>query len=373
MILGLLACHADPLPPLRQEAYVWQRVWSPAVEQAVAGSDFDALTVLAAEISWSDGAPSITEIALPTLPAGTTLAIRSAVPADDPAPLLAPLIDALLSAHPEAAAVQLDIDLPTARLPEYAGWVTRLSAGCPVPVEITALPTWLSSPAMADLAGAAARVVLQVHWLDPSDPDHLLDPDALDHLAALSRLDRPLSAALPAYGYQLARDDDGGLAGIVAEQGSLIGGEEVMADPVAVARLVAALEVDRPEHLTGLHWFRLPVDGDLRAWPLQTLRAVRQGRPPITDAALTTADDGGALTLTLTNTGEARLLPPAVLVDGSILAADGLGGWRWSAGASRLLPEHAAPLQPGESVVVGWLRPLSEAPTLRLSPPTSDR
>lgn len=373
MILGLLACHADPPPPLRQEAYVWQRVWSPAVEQAVASSDFDALTVLAAEVSWSDGAPGITEVALPTLPAGTTLAIRSAVPADDPTPILAPLIDALLAAHPEAVAVQLDIDLPTARLPEYAGWITDLSAGCPVPVEITALPTWLSAPAMADLAEAADRTILQVHWLDPSDPDHLLDPDALDHLRALSRLDRPLSAALPTYGYQLARDDDGRLAGIVAEQGSLIGGEEVMADPAAVAGLVAALQADRPDHLTGLHWFRLPVDGDLRSWPIQTLRAVRQGRPPTTDAALTTADDGGALTLTLTNTGEARLLPPAVLVEGNVLAADGIGGWRWSAGSSRLLPEHAESLQPGESVVVGWLRPLSTPPALRLSPLSSDR
>lgn len=374
MILGLLlACRAAPLQPLREEAYVWQRVWSPAVEQAVASSDLDALTVLAAELDWPDGAPRITEIALPTLPANTTLAIRSAAPVDDPTPVLAPLIRTLLAAHPEATAVQLDIDLPTARLAEYTDWITRLSAGCPVPVEITALPTWLSSPAMADLTAVAARTILQVHWLDPSAPDHLLDPDAWEHLRVLSHLDRPFSAALPAYGYQIARDPDGGLAGIVAEQGHLVsGGEEVMADPVAVARLVTALRDNRPEHLTGLHWFRLPVDGDLRAWPIETLRAVRQGRSPTTDATITAADDGGALTLTLKNTGEARLSPPTIVVEGSVLAADGLGGWRWSAATSRLLPEDAPPLQPGASMVVGWLRPLSTPPALRLSYDTSD-
>ncbi|MFT5680222.1 MAG: hypothetical protein ACI8RZ_001128 [Myxococcota bacterium] len=378
MILGLLACTAAPPAaphpePLRQEAYVWQRVWSPAVQQAVADSDFDALTVLAAEVSWSDGA-SVTAIPLPTLPKGTTLAIRAMVPPGDPTSTLTPLIAELLIAHPEAVGIQLDIDLPTARLGEYTGWLTHLSADCPLPIEITALPTWLSSPAMPALALAAARIVLQVHWLDPSDPDHLLDPDAAGHLRAMDRLGRPFSAALPTYGYQLALDDAGGLAGIVAEQGSLAGGgREVMADPVAVAALVSALQANRPEHLTGLHWFRLPIDGDQRAWPIETLRAVRQGRPPMTDATLTTQDTDGALTLTLRNTGEAELRPPEVIVEGGVRAADGLGGWRWSPGLSRLLPEHAESLMPGDAVVVGWLRPLDAAPTLRLSHPPADR
>ncbi len=380
MILGLLACALsekpqepqEPQEPLRQEAYVWQRVWSPAVRQAVAQSDFDALTVLAAEVAWSDGA-AVTVIETPTLPPGTTLAIRVAVPPGDPTGTLAPLIADLIAAHPEAAAIQLDMDLPTARLASYADWLTRLGAGCPLPLEITALPTWLSSPAMPALADAADRLILQVHWLDPSDPDHLLDPDAAAHLAAADRLGRPLSAALPAYGYQLALDDNGGLVGIVAEQGSAPGGRELMADPAAVAALVADLTADRPAHLTGLHWFRLPVEGDRRAWPPQTLAAVRQGRTPVSAGELTLTEDDGALTLTLHSTGEATLPPPEVVVEGAVMAADGLGGWRWSPGQGRLLPEHAAPLRPGASVVVGWIRPLAEPPVVRLSPPTTDR
>jgi len=56
--LALLALACQPREraagPLPQEAYVWQRAWTPAVREAVSQTpDFAGLTVLAAEIDLS--------------------------------------------------------------------------------------------------------------------------------------------------------------------------------------------------------------------------------------------------------------------------------------------------------------------------------
>ncbi|HWN42100.1 MAG TPA: hypothetical protein VNW71_07740, partial [Thermoanaerobaculia bacterium] len=58
LALAFLALACQPREraagPLPQEAYVWQRAWTPAVREAVSqASDFAGLTVLAAEIDLS--------------------------------------------------------------------------------------------------------------------------------------------------------------------------------------------------------------------------------------------------------------------------------------------------------------------------------
>ena len=374
MWFWFLACRPD-LPPLQETAYVWQHQWSPAVRDAVAMADFDGLAVLVAEVTWDGRAP--VRVQTGTLPPHSTLVLRVAPPPRDPVAVLSPLIADLTQKHPQAAAIQLDLDLPTARLSEYTDWLRRLRAHTELPIEITALPTWLSSADLPALSAAADRLTFQVHWLNPDEPDHLLDRDALTHLHAAARLGRPFSVALPAYGYQVALDGEGALVGIAAEQGNLQvpeGGSVavVMADPVAVAEVMAAIQADRPDHLVSVSWFRLPVAGDQRVWPTQTLAAVRQGREPVQSMTLTQANDAGAWTLTVNNTGEATLPPPVVAVEGTMLTGDGVGGWRWQPGAGRMVPEHAEAIPPGASVVVGWVRPLSGVPGVRLSPSDAD-
>ena len=48
--------------PLTQEGYVWQRVWTSQVREAVAEArgKFSGLTVLAAEVDWRDQQPAVT-------------------------------------------------------------------------------------------------------------------------------------------------------------------------------------------------------------------------------------------------------------------------------------------------------------------------
>ena len=50
--------------PLPHEVYVWQRAWTPAVRDAVAahGGDFDAVTVLAAEVGWERGPRQVARV-----------------------------------------------------------------------------------------------------------------------------------------------------------------------------------------------------------------------------------------------------------------------------------------------------------------------
>ncbi len=57
--------------PLRHEVYVWQRAWTQPVREAVAqrATNFAELVPLKAEISWTDGKPQLTRVAVdyPTL------------------------------------------------------------------------------------------------------------------------------------------------------------------------------------------------------------------------------------------------------------------------------------------------------------------
>ena len=58
-LLALLACrHPHASGPLRQEAYVWQRSWTPAVREAVRQANgISGFVVLAAEVDLRQGAP----------------------------------------------------------------------------------------------------------------------------------------------------------------------------------------------------------------------------------------------------------------------------------------------------------------------------
>src|SRR5213592_1531712 len=50
--------------PLRHEVYVWQRAWTEPVRNAVAqhATNFSALAVLKAEVSWKDKQPQVARV-----------------------------------------------------------------------------------------------------------------------------------------------------------------------------------------------------------------------------------------------------------------------------------------------------------------------
>ena len=361
-----------------QWAWVWQRVWTPAVGAAVERSDFDGLLVLAAEVSWSGSAADVHVVELDDpLPVGSAVVVRVEVPPEDvdPTDVLVPLVVSLFEAHPEAVGLQLDMDLPTRRLREYPAWLSvvreRLAGRW---LEVTTLPTWIEARALIDVAEAVDRTVLQVHWLDPAAPDHLLSPLAVEHVEAMAGLGQPFRVGLPTCGYAVALDSAGSLVAVAAEQGTPAippGGRvaSLLPDPGAVASLVAGWTKDRPELLRGLVWFRLPTAQDQRAWPSQTLAAVRQGRVPVARAepiarspASVRPRDKRLWDIVLRNTGDASLPLPALEVDGRVRMAEGVGVYAWSADRGQFLPSpKAAPLPPSSELVIGWLRTASDS------------
>lgn len=360
MLLLLLFSCASPTAsgPLPQDAYVWQQVWTPAVQDAAHTHPFRSLVVLGGTLDWEDG---LVLFERPGLPPGSALALRveAPPPGEDTLPALQNALAQLALAHPEAPYLQLDMDLPTSRLGEYAAWMEALNqAGLP-PLRITALPTWLDDPAFEDLAHAAPHFVMQLHWFDPIHPTHLLDPQALEHIEEAAELGVPFSAALPSYSYSLMFDAQGQRVALTAEQAKTapIGGyaEQLRADPAAVAHVVASLEQSHPRDLEALIWFRLPTAQDQNSWSLTTLTSVAAGVAPVAQAEIQVQETGENLwQFQLLNTGTETLEMPQLLWETDPDLWDALGSYHQNQG--HLSPRAAQTLQPGESQVVAWAR-----------------
>jgi len=371
-LVGVLALSATALAgcvsldpptstaPLVHRAYVWQRAWTPAVQQAVHDHDLDGLGILTHEVRWHGLRPQVATVALPELPAlhapDLVRVIRVAVPPEgvDLPHALAPILEPACA----RGVVHLDMDLPTGRLPEYAAWLERLRPTCDL--RITALPTWLEAPAFTRVARGG--FVLQVHWLDPADPTGpLLHPHALPAIQRAARLGEPFQVALPAYGHRVwmhgdqvvdvhSEDVGAGPVGAVPRV--------VMADPHRVAGLLDALLEYHPAALTGVWWFRLPTDQDELAWSAATLTAVRTGAPLHHDVQVQRrSQPDGSTALCLHNRGTLAALPEPVPIATGL--AGGRAGWRFSPARTALVPPPGAPpLQPGRTRCVGWSRPL---------------
>ncbi|HSN88535.1 MAG TPA: DUF3142 domain-containing protein, partial [Thermoanaerobaculia bacterium] len=215
LLLLLAACRSERVSgPLRQEAYVWQRSWTPSVREAVAEArGFAGLVVLAAEVDFRGAAPRVVRVPLsgPALrasgrPVGVAVRVLS-FPGrfgDDPrlgrylAKLARSLLAEVKAQELPVSEIQIDYDCPESKLDDYRGLLPVLrEAVAPVPVVITALPAWLSQKrAFGELMAAADGTVLQVHSLSPPrGPDErivLCDPEAArEWVEAAARFGRP--------------------------------------------------------------------------------------------------------------------------------------------------------------------------------------
>jgi hypothetical protein len=391
LLASALACrHPHASGPLRQEAYVWQRSWSPAVREAVRQAPGVAgFVVLAAEVDLRQGSPRVSRIPLdPSLkesgkPVGAALRVTTFPSrfADEPGivQLLAGLTgDLVTEARAKGIAlseVQIDYDCPESKLDDYRGLLPRLrKAAAPVSLTFTALPSWMGQRrTFAKLIAAADGYVLQVHSLaPPASPEEdfsVLRPDAArEWVAAAARFGRPFRVALPTYGYLAAFDPQGKLVGLSAEGPLLSWPEglrlrEARSDPEAAAGLVRGWTRDRPAELAGLLWYRLPVEGDRLNWTGSTLRAVMAGRASRGAVRVDVrAPEPGLVEIDLLNSGDGEAAAPSPVSigwrDGSLLAADGLAGYLAARDQDRVRLERRRPglLRPGERRTIAWLR-----------------
>jgi hypothetical protein len=381
-------------PPLGQAAYVWQRNWTAAVAEGVRKADpgLSKLVFLSAQVDWdrdraivirvrpgyealcSSGrrvglALRITVAQTPLVPGGSAVAELAALASN--------LVAEANGSGLQPVEFQIDYDCPESRLREFSGWLPVLKrAVLPCALTITVLPCWLSHPDCRQLLDVADGFVLQVHSLSMQsgkrEPRLLDSRDARCAVWRAARFGRPFEVALPTYGYLVARDGSGKWLGVAAEQlmtrrppdCTL---EEVRSDPVQVAELVREWLSDSPATMTGLIWYRLPVDGDRLNWTSPTLACVMKGVTP--QPALTVENlqrDDCLCDIQVGNRGTADGVLSGVVIhipcgSNDVEAADALGGWSltrgpgslWLAAPVRELPQR---LKPGESKTAGWVR-----------------
>lgn len=362
LVLLALACQpreraAGPLP---QEAYVWQRAWTPAVREAVGqATDFAGLTVLAAEIDLSHSPLRAFRVGIDWQalratgrPVGLALRIGrfqgwgggTGRFADEPetvrglAGLAGELAKQARSHGLGLREIQIDYDCPESKLSDYPVLVEAVRRSVsPAPVTVTALPSWLRQQrAFRSLSRKADGVVLQVH--SPRSAELVHPAEALRAVEEAAKAGRPFRVALPTYS---------------------------SADPDALAGLVQRWTAGRPPELAGLVWYRLPVASDTQNWPRATLLAVMAGRAPRREIRAALRRPSPALVeIDLLNTGEAEVpLPSPVGLrwdSDTLTAADGLLGYRLlrpGPRAARLeSPEPSRSLRPGERRTIAWLR-----------------
>lgn len=411
-LLGLAVCvlgsqlKTGAAGTIPQEAYVWQRAWTEPVRESVqahAGA-FSNLVLLAAEVSWQDDHPRVTRVALPwkmlsqiKTPLGLALRIgpfggpfsEYDATAGALAALAASLVDEARSNGAGVLELQIDFDCAESKLDGYREWVVACKrAVAPVPLTITALPSWLGQPAFRALAAAADGYVLQVHSLvRPKSfdaPFSLCDPAAAR--AAVRRAGEigvPFRVALPTYGYLLAFAPDGRFVGLSAESPAQSWPanarlREVRADATAISALVQEWAAQRPPALRGIIWYRLPMEGDILNWRWPTLDAMLQLRSPREHVrAASRRVESGLLEISLVNDGEldisSRLAVTVHWQDARLQAGDALRGFELvEEGPLTAKFQSRSPprLRAGDTWTLGWLRLNKDAGvTLELSQP----
>jgi hypothetical protein len=372
-VLLLCACERQDAAPLDQQLYVWQRHWTPAHELALKDSrgDFSTLRVLALQAfpnaGWSRARIDPALLKQDARPLIAVIRLDGQLKALDEQQVTAQILQVLADWQGQGltlSGIEIDHDAGNARLPAYTEFLLHLRGALPasLPLSITALPAWLDSPQLPALLASVDSSVLQVHAV--SDPRRgLFDPEQARRWAeAWGRVtDKPFYLALPAYGVALLPDADG--APVVESEVPLERGgqrRELLADPQQLSRLAKELREDRPAHLAGLIWFRLPLVNDRRAWSLSTLRAVARGEALSSQLSLTLSESNGLYDIALNNRGNLDNAWPARI---SVKArdcegADALAGYALQQGPDLLTftRQRDGRLPAGGQRAIGWAR-----------------
>ncbi|MGH8779550.1 DUF3142 domain-containing protein [Paraburkholderia sp.] len=372
-----LAGCSKPASPLPNDAYVWQRVWTDGVVAAMraSGGLVGTWHILAAELDargrWSDVAPDWSVLASEHAPVVAVVRIDGALNRLDDSTLIAHvtrLLDAWKHRGVNVAGLEIDHDCATARLAGYQRFLAALRARLDpsMRLSITALPTWLDSPAALDgVLAQTDEAVLQVHAVMNPVQGLFDDTRALAWMRAFARHNRhPWRVALPTYGTRVTWSRDGRVTGIESEQPALQSDDlahELVAQPNEISAFAARIAKERPDGLAGIVWFRLPTDDDTRAWSLATWRAVLAHTPlqPALTVRTREAAGSAARDLVLVNAGNADApLPARIRVDARCDAADGINGYVIDRDTQSLFLRRAQDglLRAGRQRTVGWIR-----------------
>jgi hypothetical protein len=378
--------------PLPQQVYVWQRAWTPPVLGAVAehATNFSEVAVLVAEVSWKNKIPQVARVAVdfPLLAkthcrVGLVLRVgpfngglsTNKLAVNFLAGLATSLVAEARANQVEPAELQVDFDCAESKLDDYRVWLSAVQSRlAPLPVTLTALPSWLDSAAFAKLASAATNYILQVHSLTkPTQidaPFSLCDPVVAKHaVTKAGEIGVPFRVALPTYTYIVAFNAAGKFMGISAEQertwpdGAQL--REMSADPLVMSSFMQTWSTNHPAAMRGIIWYRLPVADDNLNWRWPTLGAIIAARVPQEKfQAAARRVEPGLVEISLENPGEldisSRLAVEVRWSAARLIAGDGLRGFELAeqnVSAARFQNQSSQfRLSAGEKIVIGWLR-----------------
>ena len=396
-LLGLMACGPRPPTTFDAEAYLWKRKWTAETVDSLTrvGEMVERLVVLGAEIDrWPSNdtnpevqGPEWAGKGLGGAAPSIGLAIRApvfsgnfSVDGLEIACLEETLRELARCAEQDGLAVaeyQIDFDCPQRSLAGYSRWLERLRAAVPSgsALTITALPSWLNDPDWPALAHATDGFVLQVHAVTAGNPDsppaRLCDPEkALTWAKMADRAGVPLRVALPTYTSVVGYDAAGRLLGVLSDGPEPACPRQTRvkvytAEPRAMLDLRLALEQEGLRRCTGVIWFRLPEEGEVRNASWATFRQfIERHTPPPPPLVKMTGEQLIDLTLDYRDTLSGPI-PRAVRVswsaDVALVASDAVGVFQCQVGEHSALfsskPTVSSPSQPGgDTMPIGWLR-----------------
>ncbi len=383
--------RSSATPGLAHDFYVWQRVWSAPLEQALlqAAPGVREWRVLSLQVGMQHApfgvAVNWAALAATQRPVVAVVRIEGSRLGAYDASLSATItrhLQDVLAHGATLAGIEIDHDCATSQLAAYAAWLRDLRASWQaepalsrLPLSITALPAWRVSPDLPPLLRTADESVLQVHAVQRPSTG-LFDADTARHWAQawVQIAPHPFRLALPCYASRVGYDEWGQALAVESEAGVTLRStreQELTASPREVSALLTWFKTQMPEHLAGIAWFRLPMANDQRAWRLATWQAVVQGRvQDEVDRALTvslqpaTADGDaehapGLFDVVLRNTADFDVdLPAAIALPASAQAADGLQGYAIDLlnHPARLVRRQAGWLRPHSMLTIGWTR-----------------
>ncbi|CAI1895087.1 Protein of uncharacterised function (DUF3142) [Serratia proteamaculans] len=362
--------------PWDNQAYVWQRVWTPQHAAALAQSRdlFPALRVLGLQVHPREGWREI-PVNLPLLKQdGRPLWLVARLDGqlaqlDEPAirQRLLKQVQQWQAAGLQVVGVEIDHDAATARLPDYQHFLQQLRQQLPHSLQlgITALPAWIGSAALPGVLQQVDSSVLQVHAVLSPQQGLFSGPLALRWVKQYAEITpKPFRVALPAYGMGLVGFDTQG-AQVESEASLRVAGtsRELTVAPQQVADFLHQLNTQATPHLRGIIWFRLPLADDRRAWSLATLRAVIENQPLSVNWQVKFSpqpQQNGLNDLIIHNNGpvDAPLPHEIVITASECLAADAAGNYRLESEPQRqrFVLISGDQLRAGQSRPLGWLR-----------------
>lgn len=267
--------------------------------------------------------------------------------------------------------VEIDYDSPTSKLETYKNFLKLLRSQLSqnLQISITLLPTWLSSTELPALVQQADISVLQVHAVLSPEKGLFDAKRANQWIKQYSGItSKPFYVALPAYGIRLTRLQDQQLL-VESETPLHLAGkmQELSVEPQTMSDFLSQLRTHDTPNLKGLIWFRLPLDGDRRAWSMPTLKAVILQQPlavqlvvdaqaqPSTNEQTTILYD-----LVLRNRGQidGRLPNEITLSTKRCQLADAVANYRLDHDGQnlRFIRIHSQQLRAGQNQAIGWIR-----------------